>query len=176
MVRITARRNDKLGIDIPQMTFHGRVDDLIDIAGFTRLTEKVIWQAIENTTIPYEEWTVRKELRDKPVLHLYIELRGQEDLTAEDVALAVHNELVKLDAPYADLEAFLGLRPFEVTILPPGAFTSYKLTQQAAGADLAHLKPPHINPSNPVIECLTQTAAAVPVTAKVSNEETISTQ
>jgi len=28
------------------------------------------------------------------------------------------------------------------------------LRQQAAGADLAHLKPPHINPSDGIIDCL----------------------
>jgi len=156
MVRINSLRNEKLDIDIPQMSFYGRVDDMIDIAGFTRLTERIIWQAIENTSIPYEEWTVRKELRDKPVLHLYLEPRGNEHLSPDEVAAAVHEQLAKLDAPYADLEAFIGLRPLEVTLLPPNAFRGYLLRQQAAGADLAHLKPPHVNPSDAVIESLVQ--------------------
>ena len=41
-------------------------------------------------------------------------------------------------------------------MLPPNAFRSYLLRQQAAGADLAHLKPPHVNPSDAVIESLVQ--------------------
>ena len=41
MIRITALRNEKLNIDIPQMVFERRADDLIDL-GFMRLTEKVI--------------------------------------------------------------------------------------------------------------------------------------
>ena len=170
MIRITSLRNEQLGIDIPQMTFHGRVDDMIDIAGFTRLTERVIWQAIENTRIPYEEWTVRKELRDKPVLHLYLELRGNGHLTPDEVATTVHKQLMKLDPPYADLEAFIGLRPLEVTLLPQNAFRSYMLRQQAAGADLAHLKPPHVNPSDSIIECLVKGVEKVPAAAAVERE------
>jgi hypothetical protein len=163
MVKITSLRNEKLGIDIPQMEFHGRVDDIIDVAGFTRLTEKVIWQAIENTQIPYREWTLRKELRDRPVLHLYLELKEDGGTTPEEVAGAVHEQLVKLDPPYADLEAFIGLKPLEVTLLPQNAFRGYMIKQQAAGADLAHLKPPHINPSDSMIECLLKGAEEVPV-------------
>ncbi|MFC1995932.1 GH3 auxin-responsive promoter family protein [Chloroflexota bacterium] len=45
MVRITSLRNEKLGIDIPQMIFEGRADAIIDF-DVIRLTEKVIWQAI----------------------------------------------------------------------------------------------------------------------------------
>lgn len=175
MIRITALRNERLGIDIPQMTFYSRVDDLIDIAGFTRLTEKVIWQAIENTGLPYEEWTVRKELRDRPVLHLYLELRGNGQVTAEEVASAVHAELKSLDAPYADLEAFIGLRPLEVTLLPPGTFRGYMLRQQAAGADLAHLKPPHINPSDGMVDWLLKGIERVAVAKEESVPEVIHT-
>jgi hypothetical protein len=162
MIQVTAQRNEKLGIDIPQMVFHARVDDMIDIAGFTRLTEKVIWQAIENSGVNYKEWTIRKELKEIPILHLYLELGENGHVNEEQIARAIHRELKRLDAPYADLEAFLGLRPLEVTILPENAFQGYTARQQAAGADLAHLKPPHINPSDGVIDCLVSGVAAVP--------------
>ena len=59
MIRITSLRNEKLGIATPQMVFERRADDLLDFV-FIRLTEKTIWQAIENTGIPYEDWTVYK--------------------------------------------------------------------------------------------------------------------
>lgn len=166
MIDITSLRNEQLNIDIPQMLFHSRVDDMIDIAGFTRLTEKVIWQAIENTELDYEEWTVRKELKEKPILHLYLELRENGYVSAEQVAESVHQELKRLDAPYADLELFLGLRPLQVTLLPQNAFRGYMLRQQAAGADLAHLKPPHINPSDGIIDCLVNSAGKILVSSK----------
>ncbi len=48
----------------------------------------------------------------------------------------------------------LGLKPVQVTLLPQGAFSSYMAQRQAEGADLNHLKPPHINPSDEVISLL----------------------
>lgn len=156
LVRITALRNEALDIDIPQMTFLTRVDDQIDIAGFTRLSEKIIWQAIENSGTPYVEWTARKEIKaDKPVLHLYLELKDGHGITTGEVSSAVHEELKRLDTPYAELEAFTGLNPLEVTLLPEGAFHFYKLSQQNAGADLSQLKPPHLNPSQDILDMLT---------------------
>ena len=158
MIRITSLRNENLGIDIPQMRFESRVDGLIDLAGFTRLTEKTIWQAIENAGLPYEEWTARKEATDKPVLHVYVELkvngRQKVDRTDDQVAAAIHEQLRKLDSSYADLEDMIGLQPLEVTLLPNGAFAEYVSKQRAAGADLAHLKPPHLNPSDRVVSTL----------------------
>ena len=170
MIRITSLRNEQLNIDIPQMVFHARVDDMIDIAGFTRLTERVIWQAIENTGLAYQEWTVRKELREKPILHLYLELKEDGLTTSEQVATSVHEQLKRLDAPYADLESFIGLRPLEVTLLPQNAFQTYTLRQQAAGADLAHLKPPHINPSDGIIDCLVNSLGKIPLTSKEEHQ------
>ena len=160
MIRITSLRNESLGIDTPQMRFESRVDGLIDLAGFTRLTEKTIWQAIENSGLAYEEWTARKEARDKPVLHLYLELKQNGDKGAKEVAAAIHHQLRELDSSYADLESMVGLQPLEVTLLPDGAFQEYALRQRAAGADLAHLKPPHVNPSDGVVDALLSCASS----------------
>ena len=166
LIKIISLRNEQLNIDIPQMVFLSRIDDQIDIAGFTRLSEKVIWQALENTGIAYEDWTARKEVKDKPVLHLYLELRENGFVTEEQAAESVHQELKRLDAPYADLESFTGLRPLEITLLPENAFHLYKLRQQTAGAELAHLKPPHINPSDDTIDFLVNTAGKAVVTTR----------
>jgi hypothetical protein len=163
LIKITSLRNEQLNIDIPQMLFLSRIDDQIDIAGFTRLSEKVIWQAIENTGLAYKDWTARKEVKGKPVLHLYIELKENGYVPPEQVADAVHVELKKLDNPYTELESFTGLRPLEVTLLPENAFQLYKLRQQAAGAELAHLKPPHLNPSDATLDFLVKTTRQVPV-------------
>ncbi|GAF97173.1 unnamed protein product, partial [marine sediment metagenome] len=137
--------------------------DQIDIAGFTRISEKVIWEAIEHTGLSYKDWVVRKEVKEKPILHLYIETKEDGYVTADQVRELVHEELKKLDTPYAELESFTGLRPLEVTLLPENAFRAFKLKQQAAGAELAHLKPPHINPSDAIIDFLVSTARKVTV-------------
>lgn len=161
LVRITSLRNDQVNIDIPQMEFLTRVDDQIDIAGFTRLSEKIIWRAIENTGLAYEDWTVRKEVKSKPVLHLYIELKGNGHHTAEQVAASVHEELKRMDTPYAELESFTGLRPLETTLLSEDAFRLYKLKQQRSGADFTQLKPPHLNPSDDAVDFLVNIAGKV---------------
>jgi len=113
---------------------------------------------------------VRKELREKPILHLYLELREDGYITPEEVSVSIHEQLTRLDAPYADLESFIGLRPLEVTLLPRNAFRGYMLRQQAAGADLAHLKPPRINPSDSIIDCLVNGSGKVPLTGEEESE------
>jgi len=176
IIRITSRRNEKLNIDIPQVLFYSRADDRIDISGFGRLTEKVIWEAIENSGIPYKDWTARKEaIGDGAILHLYLELKENYIASEKAVAATVYGELQKLDSVYhynqyrvyGDPETVLGLKPIEVTFLPQGAFARYISQRQAEGADLGSLKPPHINPSDRVLSLLGAprvVVEAVPVT------------
>ena len=169
MVRITALRNEKLDIDIPQMVFERRADDLIDL-GFMRLTERVIWKAIENSAIPYRDWTAHKELGEVPRLHLYIELADNHAATEEEIADAVYEEIQKVDDGlyvYNDLPILvklIGFKPIKVTILPAGNFARYKAQRQSEGADLAHLKPPHLNPSGKVLASLGVQSSIVPET------------
>ena len=165
VIRITSLRDEKLGIDIPQMAFENRVDDVIDIAGFVRLNEKVIWQAIENTSIAYEDWTVRKEVVEgSPVLHLFLELKDNYIASERGVATAVLEQFKKFDKGtfYSGLESMLDSNPIQVTLLPEGAFANYISQRQAEGADLAHIKPPHINPSEGVLSLLGAKVEVVP--------------
>jgi len=163
MVRISSLRNEKLNIDIPQMVFYSRADDLIDIASLGRLTGRVIEEAVENTGIAYVDWVARKELIDnKPALHLYLEPRDEYIASEEGMAAAIREQFKKLDRKYrcnfysliGNMETVLGLKPLEVTLLPQGAFSSYMTQRQAEGADLGHLKPPHINPSDEMLSLL----------------------
>jgi hypothetical protein len=173
MIKITALRNEKLGIDIPQMAFERRADDLIDL-GFMRLTERVIWQAIENTKIPYRDWTARKEVGETAKLHLYLELDDTHVTTEQDVATAVYEQIKELDDglyvydDLSSLEKLIEFKPIEVTLLPQGVFDKYKDKRQAEGATLAHLKPPHINPPDKILSLLvarTETEPRARVTA-----------
>ena len=156
MVRITSLRNEKLGIDIPQMTFEGRADELLDF-GVTRLTEKVIWQAIENTGIPYEDWVARKEVSETLKLHLFIELKDGYQASEAAIGATVDEQLKRLDssftATHGDVGSYLDFG-VEVTLLPQGAVSKYISQRRAEGAELAHLKPCHINPSDKVLSLL----------------------
>ena len=151
LVEITALGDDELGIDIPQMAFHARADGVIDIAGFSRLTEKTVWQAIRESGVPYVDWTVRKEQLDGNLtLHLYLELEEH----VEGVEAPIRQKLKGLDPGYADLEGLLGFDPLKVTLLPPGAFGRYMQERRANGADLAHIKPPHVGPTDEIVNRL----------------------
>jgi hypothetical protein len=163
LIKITSLRNEKLNIDIPQMVFHSRADELIDITGFGHLTERLIWEAIEDIGVPYTDWTARKEVAgDKPVLRLYIEPKDDLIASEQAVATALYEEFIKLDSvyhyniysAYGDPQTVLGLRPVEVTFLRQGAFSSYIAQRQAEGAALGHLKPSHVNPSDAVLSQL----------------------
>jgi len=129
---------------------------VIDFASFARLTERAIGQAIENSGIKYNDWTLRKEVEDKhPVLHLYLELRG-EKRTEEEIMDATHESLKKVDPDYGDIEKMLQLKPLRLTTLSPGTFQRYILKQQKEGADLGHIKPRRMNPSDKAIDDLLQ--------------------
>ena len=167
MVSITSLDNEKLNVKLPQMTFYSRCDGLIDLAGFTRLTERTIGEAINLASVDCEEWTARKESEKSPVLHLYLELRCNDKPSVQVVETAIHEQLKKIDRSYAETETMLALSPLKVSLLPGGSFRRYAARQRAEGADLAHLKPPHINPSDDAIEALLNGRPAVRETTAV---------
>jgi hypothetical protein len=153
LIKVVALEDEEAGIKLPQMVFDSRADDLIDIAGFPRLDEKTMWRTIVNTGIKYEDWSARKEYeQNKPVLHLYIELKQETE--PMELEKLIHQELVNIYPDYRDLESMLGIRPLRVTLLPAGSFQRYYEKKKMSGADLAHLKPPHMNASDTVIQDL----------------------
>lgn len=171
IIKITSLRNYNLNIELPQMEVEGRIDDVIDIGGFVRLTEKVIWQAISNTAIPYVDWAARKEQKeDKSFLHVYLELKGDTEHGEDTAARAIYSELKKMDEGflYGNVETVLNTMPIKVTLLPRGAFANHINLRRSQGADLAHLKPRHINPSDKELAILGSTVPAAPQADRVS--------
>jgi len=152
LVRILAQ-----GQNGPEFEFVGRSDDLIDIAGFTRIDEKTIWKALAGTGIPPSEWTVRREQAgDRLILHLYAEPQTPCDESA--LAARLHENLKRADSLYADLEGMLGIRPLQVTVLPSGTFDRYYEAMRLAGEPLTRRQPPRMNPDDDVIEGLLRAA------------------
>ncbi len=158
LVEITARRNERLGIDIPQMAFERRTDGVLDFT-VVKLTEKKIWQAIEGSGVSYEDWIAYKTPGDT-VLHLLIEPKEDCRTTAAELAAAINRQLM---AAGASERARAGTREdwrdaigfgVEVSLLPIGTFAVYQAQRQAEGADPAHLKPPHLNPTGDAMTIL----------------------
>jgi hypothetical protein len=136
-------KNDKDGIGFPQFRYLNRVSSVIDIAGFLRITQQTIQQAIDLSKLPLKDWFAVKEFNNdqKPFLHLYIEI-GEEAYThvldAKIIKdqLALYFRYVELDD--RDLESLLGIDPLAVTILPHGAIERY---ERAQGISLRKINP-----------------------------------
>jgi len=96
-------------------------------------------------------------------LHVYVELKGDHITSEETIAALIYDEIIELNNKYhynqylhfgGDPITMLGFRPLTVTLLPSGSFAHYTAQRQAEGADLGHLKPMHINPSDKVLSLL----------------------
>ena len=152
LIKIIALGDEEAGVRIPQMVFRSRADDIIDLSSLARLTEITIFQSLVNAKIDFVDWTCVKEIEgQKPRLHLYIELNGDQSCGKEQVGEAVHRALQDLDPEYHDWVEMLDEQPPSVTLLSPGTFTRFTAEKQAAGADLAHLKPVRMKPSSAVL-------------------------
>jgi hypothetical protein len=66
----------------------------------------------------------------------------------------------------------LASNPIKVILLPEGAFAGYIDQRRAEGADLAHLKPRHINPSDAELSLLKVRVKAVPEVEVVAEAKT----
>jgi len=169
MVHITSLRNEKLGINLPQMTFERRVDDFLDFY-VVNFTERSIWKAIESSGVDYEDWIAYKDAENLS-LNIGIELKEGDQGEARKIASAIYEKLanpdnnksieVTRDNDLTDVSNF-GVK---VDLLPKGTFAKYLSRKQEEGADLAHLKPPHINPSkNVLLQLLMESEETVIIT------------
>ncbi len=154
IVTFPSLEDHEIGIKLPQMLFIGRAMDFIDLAGWTGpIDEKMVWQAIVNTGIQYVDWAIRKEIIDSdPYMRLYIE--PAEVIEPEAIRQRVHGALKELSSDYADYENMIGKQALRVTTLSKGTYQKYMAAKQKSGADLAHLKPAHMNATDDVINML----------------------
>ena len=158
LIKIRDLRDSEAGINLPQMVFESRADDLIDVAGFTRICEKTILKAISAADIQYEDWVARKEtIEGKPALHIYLETTTESQ--PRELADAIHSELVKLDVGYRDLAGMMEIYPLQVTVLMPGSFTNYFRVRHKAGYELAMQRPLRMNALENDIQELTGSGA-----------------
>ena len=118
--------------NIPRFQYVDRVPQVIDIAGFTRITEKSIQQAIQLSRLPIAAWTAKKEFTDnyRPYLHLYVELQ-RSNLINSAISIRILQDQLGiyfryLDQDYEDLKKILGIDPLKITLLKCGTFELYE--------------------------------------------------
>ena len=113
------------------------------------------WAAIEASGVKYQDWIARKEFNSEEVsLHIYLEPKPSESVAVEDYKRQLDLELSKLSPEFAGLDEILGRNPIKVSLLKPGSFDAYIQQKQQEGADLAHIKPPHMQPSDQIMKRL----------------------
>ena len=157
LVEVTSLGDQEMGVSLPQVRSAGRIDDLIDVAGFTRLDEPAIARAMQAVSTRSTEWSARKEFEgDTPVLRVYVE-RSAESLAAFEERL--HQSLAATDSYYRDLEEMLDMHPLRVTALEPGSFKSYFRYRRDAGADIDEQSFPKINATDEEVNLLLDLSA-----------------
>jgi hypothetical protein len=158
IIKITSLHNDKMQIGTPQMAFERRADDLINFM-VIKLNEKQIWRAIEKAGILYEDWAAYK-IPGEPVLNVLIEPKKSTAYTEEGLTGTLQKYII--DEGRSSYESS-GIKEdwrdsldfsVKVTLLDHGTFARYTAMKQAEGADLAHIKPPHVNPPERVLSAL----------------------
>jgi len=150
IIRVEAARDEEANVNLPQAMFRSRVGDIIQLAGLTEIDERTLWQAVIDSGIKINDWSARKELdRGQAYLHIYLELA--HPVESDHIEQAIDQRLRALDVDYRDLGDQLGQQPVRVTLLAPGTFGRYYQEMKAEGAELAHLKPPHMNPSDAIV-------------------------
>jgi len=117
--------------EIPRFYYIDRVKEIIDIAGFTRISEKEIQSALNISGLPISGWTAIKEYNknNKPFMHMYVEIEA-DALTSRPVSKEIIKEHLTIyfkyvDHDYKDLKQILGMDPLEITILKCGTFDYY---------------------------------------------------
>lgn len=152
---VISLEDTEIDCTLPQLSFYSRVSDVIDIATVARFTERDIWRAVETSGLPYTDWIARKEVYNThPQLHVYIEPKKNAEIDVESAKQLIDTQLSDLLTEYVDLKTMFNYDPLKVSILPEGAFSNYMTAQVEAGADLAHIKPPHMQPSDKILERL----------------------
>ena len=152
LFEVIANEDKEVGSELPQMKFYSRSDDIIDLGSFIRFTERDIWKTIEATGLEYQDWVAVKEtIGAYPSLHLYLELSRPGSILKEEVQEMINQAFSARYSDYNDMKEILNSEPVSVSLLPGGAFAAYMKAKVEAGADLAHLKPPHMKPSEDVL-------------------------
>lgn len=124
--------NEKDDLKLPQFEYVDRVPSVIDIAGFTRITQSSIERVIELAGLPIKDWFACKEYDGNKCsfLHMYVEV----DLSAKQSFFLTEQLIIEhmgayyrhYDHDFNDLKRLLGREPLEVTILPENTINNYE--------------------------------------------------
>ncbi len=125
-------KNSQDGLDFPQFEYIDRIPTVIDISGFTRITQREIEKVLSLSYLPVADWFALKEYdkNNHSFLHLYVEMQPdaqQSQAVSRDIIrehLGIYFRYY--DGDYSDLKHLLGVDPLQVTILKYGTLKKYE--------------------------------------------------
>lgn len=144
MYRCVGLQNKEDETRIPRFQYIDRVPSIIDIAGFTRISESGIRKVIQLSRMPVTDWVALKEYNDenRPYLHLCVELEKDSIVNTAMTTEVIKNLLTVyfkyIDQDYRDLKKILGMDPLCVTIVKCGSF---KLYEKKYGTKIRNMNP-----------------------------------
>lgn len=132
MYRCLRTSSERDGVMLPQFEYIDRVPSVIDIAGFTRITEKSIRTVLQMSRLPVGDWFALKEYDGdkRSFVHFYAEVAADIPeagfLTEQIIREHFSIYFRQYDHDYKDLKRLLGVEPLAVTILPAGALERFE--------------------------------------------------
>lgn len=142
--RCMGLENDEDNTRIPRFKYLDRIPTIIDIAGFTRISENSIKSAVDLSGLDLKAWIAVKEYnhQNRPFLHMYVEI-GASSIASRGLSKEILKEHLTVyfkyvDHDYKDLKHILGMEPLEITILKSGTFEEY---EKQTGRKMRHINP-----------------------------------
>ncbi|PKM64129.1 MAG: auxin-responsive protein, partial [Firmicutes bacterium HGW-Firmicutes-20] len=121
------------GIMLPHFKYVDRIAPVIDLAGFTRITEGTITEVIKLSKLDIHDWFAvkRYDSLERPFVDMYVELDHKSGFGMDNVDL-IRDQLEiyfrYIDEDYKNLKKMLGIDPLQVHIMPFGTIERYRRT------------------------------------------------
>lgn len=119
------------GIALPHFTYVDRVDPIIDLAGFTRITEATITSVISLSRLNVANWFAIKKYDEqkRPYIAMYLEMqvseKGEGLLDPDLIKEQLEIYFTYIDEDYRNLKKMIGIEPLEVHLLPLNTIKKY---------------------------------------------------
>jgi hypothetical protein len=147
MFRCLSLFNEEEGIQLPHFQYIDRYPNIIDIAGFTRISEATISSALQISKLDINDWFAIKDVNEnkKTFMHLYVEIGANgirdglnQDIINEHLGIYFRH----IDSDYKDLKALLGINPLMVSVIPRGTINQFNKT---FGRSIMRMNPSHFD-------------------------------
>ena len=125
VIKCVGLENVEDEVKLPQVKYIDRVNNIIDLSGFTRITKQIIGDSIKLSGLKIIDWTASKEYgHSRPYINIYLEHDKTENI--ESIREKINIQMKLLDSDYNDVHALLGHDPLRITMLNKGTFIEYK--------------------------------------------------